>query len=191
MKWIAARQAWHDAYYTPGKEFDGQTINGTKVNNLSRMAHCVEAGQVMCAIDTLPKSLKSLGMVLWAPLTFITIQDFNRAWALVVDRFWYDKRNDSLKQHSHKITILAKHAIEEYKTREAKEGGHLYTLKFVFTQAGIDPSNAKRQGWVKVWDDLLSILQSLAGEALKPVSKLLVEKLEAEAQESEYMEGAA
>lgn len=179
MKWIAARLAWHDAFYTPGKEFDGQTIRGTKVNNLSRMAHCVEAGQVMCAIDTLPKDLKSLGMVLWAPFTFITVQDFNRAWELLVNTFWKKNTDPKLKLHSHKITILAKHAIEEYKMREAKEGGRLYTLKHVFTQAGIDPSNANKQGWVLTWDRLLMLVQELAGEALRPVSQLLIEKREA------------
>ncbi|GAA3918300.1 hypothetical protein [Litoribacillus peritrichatus] len=42
---------------------------------------------------------------------------------------------------------------------EAKEGGRLYTLKHVFTQAGIDPSNANKQGWVLTWDRLLMLVQ--------------------------------
>ena len=130
----------------------------------------------MCAIEKLPESLKSLGMVLWAPLTFVSVQDFNRAWETVVENFWLENRDEKLNRHTHKVTILAKFAIEEFRFRDTNGGDKLYTLKEVFAQAGIDPSNAKRQGWVLVWNRLLSVLQELADEALRPVSILLSKK---------------
>lgn len=78
MRFVTARQAWHDAFYTPADSVMAHAAQmarlGTAVQTSERSRsdaaawHQAQAGLVQCAIAGLPRRLQAFGNTLYSPI---------------------------------------------------------------------------------------------------------------------------
>lgn len=195
MRLITARQAWHDAYYTPWDSVISRALEQAKLGrwvqtterngSLGRIVHQVTAGRVQHAIASLPANLQCLGHHLYAP---VIDTPTSNAWEeaaveLVYSEFlcWSDVRKLS-REKLQQAEYVARGVLLRY--RHMVQGGQ---------GANPDPMAAPRvfrawladhhgvvldrRNWSREWGWILQELFRFCGEldarALSPVSALI------------------
>lgn len=180
----SARQAWHDAFYTPWDSVMSHCIEkaqlGTDVQTSDRnrsdgMAwHQVMAGKVQAAIATLPVALQCYGHTLYAPSP--TDTDREAAHALVWSRFAFPAPVRAKKREQ--AFYLADCAIENHgrvvRGRDAMTPTEI--RDWLADQRGISISSHHwGQNWDRAWDQFRSICDAADAECLRPVAAMIGE----------------
>lgn len=214
MQFISARQAWHDAFDNSAdstlasglearklgviarssgamsgnwkKTKEGSTDNGKFRDDSGKQIHRARAGLVQCAITRLPERLRRFGMYLYAPVSFITIEDGEEAVAAVyqaVYKQWFsnlpEKPNHSKYQDTLEVlpflirAFLMRHKqITTFHKDPFVKPKELRTYLYQEYGVEISPQNFTRD-WGKVIDLIKTEIDRLDKASLVPVSKVV------------------
>lgn len=183
MKYISARQAWHDSYYTKSKcqmdvnielaKLGAWVQHSSKLNTSDAAAHQYMAGKVQAAIARLPPPLRLLGDWLYAPEGFSPDGAENAIWMMVTvlceieegSEEWYLAR---CALHRYRELAWSRpEAASQFRTPEQIK-------QWVWNWHGVE-LNTRRwsRDYGRVWDRLLNELNRLDGKALGPISTIV------------------
>jgi hypothetical protein len=178
----SARQAWHDAYYTPWDSVMShcQTMLqlGTDVQRSERDRsvgsawHQVMAGKVQAAIKTLPPALQCFGHRLYAPSP--TDIDCEAAHALIWSRFVFPAPVRAARRE--KVFYLADCAIvnQGLVVRGRDAMTPIQIRDWLEGERGIKLSSKHwGQDWERIWDRLRSVCDAADAECLRPVASVI------------------
>lgn len=150
-----------------------ETRSGRRLTE-ARCAHMLAAGLVLCAIDSLPKSLRHFGHFLYSPVA--TGHDLSIAHGLAWLGSGLEALTDRKKQRAYWMAMAA---LQSHKQLVAgAEGmGPGAVCVFVEERTGekMSPQNWARD-WQDIWEVLCKHIDKLDKQALKPVAAV-VEKL--------------
>lgn len=187
MKFITARQAWHDAFYhrtdSPIARAAEIARLGAKVqhtvwhNSTNRAAHVAQAGRILSAISSLPSTIQQLGHWLYAPLTADQQDSIINA---VQDLIWCESGlAKTLSEHKREAAYwLIRAALREYQDlvlgRDARLGSPRRITSWLYDWHGVEISSRywSRQ-WVGTWQRLWDTISDLDAVALAPVGAVL------------------
>ncbi|MBA1192835.1 hypothetical protein G7007_08175 [Pseudomonas entomophila] len=160
--------------YEVRKEGVMETRSGRRLTD-SRCAHMLAAGLVLCAIDSLPKSLRHLGNFLYSPTA--NGIDLTVAHGLA----WIGSGLDASlpERKKQRAYWMAMAALQSHKQLVAGAEGMAPGAACVFveerTGEKMGPQNWARD-WSDVWEVLCKHIDKLDKQALKPVAAV-VERL--------------
>jgi hypothetical protein len=182
MRIISARQAWHDAHYTPWDSVMshcidmarlGTDVQRSDIDRSSGMAwHQVMAGKVQAAIKTLPIPLQCFGHRLYAPSPSAT--ECETAHALVWSRFSFPATVRAAKRQ--RAFWMADCAIANHdravRGREAMTPEQI--RKWLADERGIELSSQNwDREWASAWNQLRTVCDRADAECLSPVARLI------------------
>lgn len=177
-----ARQAWHDAFYTPWDSVMSHCIEMAKLGTDVQRSemdrsdgvawHQVMAGKVQSAIQTLPLPLQAFGHRLYAPTPSDT--DCERAHALVWSRFAFPAPVRAKKRD--RAFWMADCAIENHARvvhgRDAMTPAAI--CDWLSGERGVDISTvAFDREWGGIWEQFRSVCDTADAECLRPVAALI------------------
>lgn len=186
MKFISARQAWHDALYESRDSVlavaaekaalskRGRVANEThpeRKGTNGRCTHMLAAGMVQAAINSLPKPLRHFGHVLYSPMA--NGNDVAIAHGLV----WIGSGLDSLPERKRERAYwIALAALNSHKRavsgRDTMTPGEVCLFVEERLGARVDPCNWVRD-WVGIWGSLAKHVDKLDAQALRPVAEVV------------------
>ncbi|QQP86926.1 hypothetical protein [Entomomonas asaccharolytica] len=184
MKYITARQVWHDAHFS-GKENTieqylklGVPIQKTvKSNTTESSCHAWLAGRVQHAISLLPHNVAGFGNFMYSPMR--TIDDLEAGQEAIFDYFRYNYKDERLTDKKlEQVNYLAIGAIFDYffivfgNPSPFSNAGIL--CKWLYDNKGvkINYHNWGRD-WEAIYDCLLEACGYIDKIALEPVSKVI------------------
>ncbi len=184
MKYISARQVWHDCYHTRSKsqmdvnielaQLGASIQHGSKINTANAAAHQYEAGKIQAVIARLPPPLRLLGDWLYAPEGFSPAGAENALWKMVavlcdID----DEESDEWY-----LARCALHRYRELAWSRPESGSQFRTpqqiKRWVWEQHGVELYTRRwSKDYGRIWDKLLDQISKLDRKALVPVSELV------------------
>lgn len=184
MKYITARQVWHDAYFG-GKEntIDQYLLLGVpiqktvKSNTTESSCHAWLAGRVQHAISLLTPNIRGFGNFMYSPIR--TLDDLEAGQEAIYDYFRYNYKGDRLTDKKLEQTYyLIVAAMYEYFYIVYGNPSPFVTAsamcKWLYDYKGtkINPNNWERD-WESVYQLLLDACGYIDKLALEPVSKVI------------------
>lgn len=192
MKYITARQAWHDAYYS-GKENTmieflklGKAVQKTiKSNSNSSAIHAWLAGRVQNAISTLIYPLQCFGHYLYKPYSNGLLD--NMEYSEVLETSHEAIKIGLLLKHTgeqwtdakfNRVNCIIYACMEEYKklvlSKKKKFNSYNQTCQWIYGEFGIkiDHTNWHRD-WLKIYEEIMDICNEFDKKALIPVTEVI------------------
>lgn len=193
MKLICARQAWHDAFYTPADSVMshagemaklGTSIQASERDRSVGAAwHQAQAGRVQAAIATLPRRLRAFGNALYSPINTPTDRKLAcvevAARAINAGRLLQgvtDKRAATIAQ---RCCWMADIALDQWFDLVVGE-------RDIWRAASVIQAADNRYGltihrpnwdrdWAALWEALRVACDEVDREALAPVARVIAE----------------
>lgn len=184
MKYISARQVWHDCYYSASKsQMDvnielaklGASIqHGSKINTANAAAHQYQAGKIQAVIARLPPPLRLLGDWLYAPEGFSPAEAENALWKMVAVLCEIDDEESD----EWYLARCALHRYRELAWSRPEAGSAFRTPQqikaWLFEWHGVEVDvRYWGRSSSRVWDRVLRKLNDLDRKALVPLSELI------------------
>lgn len=176
MKYITARQAWHDAFNdTLSPDLMTTLLNlsrGTAHDQDAKKWHQMLAGKVQHAASRLPKHLHDWGMLCFSPDSFRTVQQYNR----VEDELWRQFKETETYDPTRSIQqmILCRMAVEQQIHRE-QSGRERYTQADCYGRLKLGKNEWDRNGMRDAWLKLAVLISDWTGWTLEPVAQVIEE----------------
>jgi hypothetical protein len=182
MRIISARQAWHDAHYTPWDSVMshcsemlklGTDVQRSEIDRTVGMAwHQVMAGKVQAAIKTLPIGLQCFGHRLYAPSPSDT--ECETAHMLVWSRFVFPQPVRAAKRE--RAFWMADCAIANHDRvvhgREAMTPEQIRA--WLADERGVELSSQQwSREWLSIWDQFRTVCDRADAQCLAPVAQLI------------------
>lgn len=185
MRYITARQMWHDAFNDSlSPDLKAALLNlprGTAHDNDTKIWHQVMAGKVQAAVHTLPPHLRDWGMLCFAPDRMQSVEQYRRVENELWRQFKEAGRYDG--QRSIGQMILCRLAVEQQIHRE-RSGLARFTQSDCYGRLAIGRNDWNRHSWRVDWERLNDLIADWTGWALEPVAKLRLEMEETFSQSS-------
>jgi len=176
MRFITARQCFHDAYNdTLSPDLMSTLLNlshGTGHDQDAKKWHQMLAGKVQNAASKLPKHLHDWGMLAFAPDSFRTVQQYNRVESELWRQFMLTETYNPTR--SIQQMILCRMAVEQQIHRE-QLGRERFTQSDCYGRLKLSKNEWDRDGMRDTWFVLADIISDWTGWTLEPIAQLINE----------------
>lgn len=207
MRYITARQSWHDAFsggIAPDETSRLLHVNGGNAHDHdSQIWHEIMAGKVQNVIAKLPAELQAWGHLCFSPdnirnpRTFHDIKSTG-VFQTVQDEVWRQFQLTDTYDGTKSVqqSIVVRYAIENMMHLQQhgampdeyyEQMRPLYTQAFVMDKIAKGKNEWRREGYRSVWVFVASLLHDWTGRALGPVATMINEF--EEKQEAAYEAG--